>query len=51
MNREASTLLLREARRGSPEALNELYARYGGRVLALIRVRMGRDLRAPPRLT
>jgi len=46
MNREASTILLREARRGSPEALDELYTRYGGRVLAFIRVKMGRAMRA-----
>jgi len=45
MTREESTVLLREARRGSPEALGELYARYGHRLLAFIRVRMGRDLR------
>ena len=31
---------------GSPEALGELYERCGGRLLAFIRLRMGRDLRA-----
>ena len=46
MTREESTVLLREARRGSREALGELYARYGTRLLAFIRMRMGRDLRA-----
>jgi RNA polymerase sigma-70 factor (ECF subfamily) len=46
MNREASTLLLQEARAGSPEALARLYERYGARVLAFIRLKMGRDLRA-----
>jgi RNA polymerase sigma-70 factor (ECF subfamily) len=46
MTRQASTVLLREALQGSPEALGELYERYGGRLLACIRLRMGRDLRA-----
>ena len=46
MTRQESTALLREARQGSREALGELYARYGGRLLAFIRMRMGRDLRA-----
>jgi RNA polymerase sigma-70 factor (ECF subfamily) len=46
MTREESTILLREARQGSREALGELYARYGSRLLAFIRSRMGRDLRA-----
>jgi RNA polymerase sigma-70 factor (ECF subfamily) len=46
MTREESTILLREARLGSREALGELYARYGTRLLAFIRVRMGRDLRS-----
>ena len=46
MTREASTNLLRAARDGSPQALGELYERLGGRLLALIRLRMGRDLRA-----
>jgi RNA polymerase sigma-70 factor (ECF subfamily) len=45
MTREESTTLLREARQGSREALGELYARYGTRLLAFIRMRMGRDLR------
>jgi len=46
MTREESTVLLREARQGSREALGELYSRYGARLLAFIRMRMGRDLRA-----
>jgi RNA polymerase sigma-70 factor, ECF subfamily len=46
MTRQESTGLLREARKGSREALGELYARYGTRLLAFIRMRMGRDLRA-----
>jgi RNA polymerase sigma-70 factor (ECF subfamily) len=46
MTREESTTLLREARRGSREALGELYARYGSRLLAFIRSRMGPDLRS-----
>lgn len=41
-----SAELIRAARGGSLAALDELYARYGGRVLAFIRVRMGRALRA-----
>ena len=46
MTRQESTVLLREARQGAPDALGELYERYGGRLLACIRLRMGRDLRA-----
>lgn len=46
MPRQDSGVLLREARAGSPAALDELYRRYGGRLLAWIRLRMGRDLRA-----
>ncbi|MEM1181975.1 MAG: sigma-70 family RNA polymerase sigma factor [Acidobacteriota bacterium] len=37
--------LLKSARSGSPEALNRLFARYGHRLLALIRLRMGPSLR------
>ena len=40
-----TTALLARARDGSREALNELYARYGRRLLGLIRLRMGRGLR------
>ena len=46
MTRQESTVLLREARQGSREALGELYARYGTRLQAFIRMRLGRDLRA-----
>lgn len=38
--------MLRAARQGSREALGELYARCGSRLLAFIRMRMGRDLRS-----
>jgi RNA polymerase sigma-70 factor (ECF subfamily) len=38
--------LLQRAKAGSPDAVNALYERYAGRLLALIRLRMGRDLRA-----
>lgn len=38
--------LLARAKAGSPEALNILYERCAGRLHALIRLRMGRDLRA-----
>jgi RNA polymerase sigma-70 factor, ECF subfamily len=38
--------LLDRARSGSPEALNQLYERCAGRLLAFIRLRLGRDLRA-----
>jgi RNA polymerase sigma-70 factor, ECF subfamily len=37
--------LLRDARAGSPEALNLLYERVAARLLAYIRLRLGRDLR------
>jgi RNA polymerase sigma-70 factor (ECF subfamily) len=46
MNRPETAALLREARRGSPDALGELYERYGARLLAFIRFKMGRDLRS-----
>lgn len=46
MTREASTRLLHAARGGSATAVNELYARYGGRLLAFIRLRLGRSLRS-----
>lgn len=38
--------LLRRAQAGSPEARNELYERCAGRLLAFVRLRLGRDLRA-----
>lgn len=37
--------LLERAKAGSPDAVNALYERYAGRLLAIIRLRMGRDLR------
>lgn len=37
--------LVREAKNGSQEALNRLFALYGHRLLALIRIRMGPSLR------
>jgi RNA polymerase sigma-70 factor (subfamily 1) len=40
-----STALLWRARAGSPEALDDLYARFAGRLLSLIRIRMGPGLR------
>jgi RNA polymerase sigma-70 factor (ECF subfamily) len=45
MTRDESTALLVGARAGSVEAIDRLYRRVGGRLLAIIRVRMGRDLR------
>ena len=38
--------LIRRAQGGSPEALNALYERCAGRLLAYVRLRLGRDLRA-----
>lgn len=46
MTREESTALLLAARAGSDEALDRLYRRVAGRLLAVIRIRMGRDLRS-----
>jgi RNA polymerase sigma-70 factor (ECF subfamily) len=46
VDRAESTALLREARAGSREALDALYARVAGRLLALIRLRLGPSLRA-----
>lgn len=46
MARQESAALLRAARDGSPEALGQLYERCAGRLLAIIRLRLGRDLRA-----
>ncbi len=37
--------LFRRARRGSPEAISALFARYGGRLHGLIRLRLGPQLR------
>lgn len=38
--------LLAQAKAGLPEALNQLYERCAGRLLAFIRLRLGRDLRS-----
>ena len=38
--------LIRRAQAGSPEALNTLYERCAGRLLAYVRLRLGRELRA-----
>src|SRR5262245_26704786 len=46
MTRPLDTDLLQRAKAGSPEALNTLYERCGSRLLAYIRLRMGRELRA-----
>ena len=46
MDQMESTVLLREAKAGSGPALDTLLARYADRLLALIRLRMGRSLRA-----
>ena len=46
MPAEISRELLEQAKAGSPEALNRLYERCAGRLLALIRLRLGKDLRS-----
>ena len=46
MDRAESTVLLRRAKGGSPEAINTLFERCAGKLLAVIRLRMGRSLRA-----
>src|SRR6185436_10772846 len=45
MAAETTRELLNRAKAGSPDALNRLYERCAGRVLAFIRLRLGRDLR------
>jgi RNA polymerase sigma-70 factor (ECF subfamily) len=45
MGGEISSELLQRARSGSPEALNLLYERCAGRLLAFIRLRLGKELR------
>ena len=45
MTREESTALLLAARNGSPTALDDLYRRMAGRLLVIIRIRLGRSLR------
>src|SRR5512140_2763440 len=46
MDRDESTALLRRAREGTPEALEMLYERVAPRLLAFVRLRLGRTLRA-----
>lgn len=46
MTAEISRELLDQAKSGSPEALNRIYERCAGRLLAFIRLRLGRDLRS-----
>lgn len=46
MDRSESTQLLRSAKAGSGQALNVLFERVAGRLLSLIRLRMGPGLRA-----
>jgi RNA polymerase sigma-70 factor (ECF subfamily) len=46
MDERPTTVLLRQALDGSEEALNKLFEGCAGKLLALIRLRMGRDLRA-----
>lgn len=43
---QSSAGLLEQAKAGSPDALNLLYERISGRLLAYIRLRLGRDLRS-----
>ncbi len=45
MDRQESTALLRRARDGEPDALDALYERLAGRLLAFIRLRLGPGLR------
>ena len=45
MNRSETTTLLRSAKDGSEEALNALFERCAGKLLALIRLRLDRKLR------
>ncbi len=46
MKGPASADLVERAKAGSADAINELYERCAGRLLAYIRLRMGRELRA-----
>jgi RNA polymerase sigma-70 factor (ECF subfamily) len=46
MDHARTTALLKDAKAGSAGALNELFERWAGRLLAVIRLRMGRGLRA-----
>ncbi len=46
MDRVESIALLERAKAGSADALNDLFERWAARLLALIRLRMGRGMRA-----
>jgi len=46
MDRQETTRLLAQAREGSSEALNDIYGRLAGRLLAVIRLRLGPGLRS-----
>lgn len=46
MDRQETTALLRRAKDGSARALDDLYGRCAGRLLSVIRLRLGRSLRA-----
>jgi RNA polymerase sigma-70 factor, ECF subfamily len=46
MSGESSGQLLQQAKSGSAEALNRLYERCAGRLLAFIRLRLGKELRS-----
>ena len=46
MNRQQSSILLQRARDGSSEAVDAILGQVGGRLLALIRLRLGKPLRA-----
>ncbi len=45
MDPQESSLLFQKARRGSPEAISAIFERYGDRLHALIRLRLGPQLR------
>lgn len=46
MDADTSADLLRRAQAGAPDALNALYERCAGRLLAYVRLRLGRELRS-----
>ncbi len=46
MDPQETTRLLRRAKDGEPDAVNALYGRVAGKLLALIRLRLGRSLRS-----
>jgi RNA polymerase sigma-70 factor, ECF subfamily len=45
MSQDATAALLQQAKAGSTDALNAVYERCAGRLLAFIRLRLGRELR------